>query len=182
MARHSRPLALTPLATGCLLALVATLAACGDKNMPAPKAPAPEVAAKPAPAPAPVARREGVNLSQEIRDACGIATVTEAPKFDYDSSAMSSTDRDQLNQLARCLTTGPLKGRPVQLVGRADPRGETEYNMTLGESRATTVRKYLNSLGVEASRMTETSRGELDATGHDEESWKQDRRVDIALK
>jgi hypothetical protein len=101
-------------------ALAAVTAGCGEKNMTPPKGPEAEVAVHPAPPPA--ARKEGINLSQEIRDACGIAAVTEAPKFDYDSSAMSASDRDQLNQLARCLTTGALKGRAVQLVGRADPR------------------------------------------------------------
>jgi outer membrane protein OmpA-like peptidoglycan-associated protein len=29
--------------------------------------------------------------------------------------------------------------------------------------------------------MSETSRGALDATGHDEETWRKDRRVDISL-
>ena len=58
-----------------------------------------------------------------------------------------------LEQVARCLTTGPLKGRHVELIGRADPRGEVEYNMILGESRASTVNKYLAALGVSPEQM-----------------------------
>jgi peptidoglycan-associated lipoprotein len=68
------------------------------------------------------------------------------------------------------------------LTGRADTRGTTEYNMTLGANRAHTVSQYLSSKGVESIRMKETSRGELDATGTDVLGQKQDRRVDITLR
>jgi peptidoglycan-associated lipoprotein len=69
----------------------------------------------------------------------------------------------------------------VQLIGRADPRGEPEYNMMLGDARAGNVDQYLVALGVDAMQMTTTSRGELDATGTDEPSWQRDRRVDMRL-
>ncbi len=83
--------------------------------------------------------------------------------------------------LARCLSQGALKGRGLELTGRADPRGEPEYNMSLGESRADSVRRYLHDLGVQAERLRATSRGEIDATGTDESGWAYDRRVDIDL-
>ena len=53
--------------------------------------------------------------------------------------------------------------------------------MSLGESRAESVRRYLHDLGVQAERLRATSRGEIDATGTDEGSWARDRRVDIDL-
>jgi peptidoglycan-associated lipoprotein len=80
------------------------------------------------------------------------------------------------------MTDGALKGKNVELVGRADPRGEQEYNMGLGSSRATAAHSYLKGLGIADSRMSETSRGALDATGHDEEGWAKDRRVDIRVR
>jgi peptidoglycan-associated lipoprotein len=122
-----------------------------------------------------------LNLSAEIRKQCNIDDSDRAPKFDFDSSQLAGNDRDILQLVARCVTTGPLQGRSLRLVGRADPRGESEYNMNLGEARATSARRYLASLGVDNSRMAETSRGALDATGHDEETWRKDRRVDIDL-
>jgi peptidoglycan-associated lipoprotein len=122
-----------------------------------------------------------IDVDDDIRKACRIEESDKTPKFDYDSSMLSSADRDVLEQVARCLTTGPLKGRHVELIGRADPRGEVEYNMILGESRASTVNKYLAALGVSPEQMAETSRGELDATGTDESSWQLDRRVDLRL-
>ena len=123
-------------------------------------------------------------LSDRLRAACGITsveTVKETPKFDFDQTAILPEDRDVLARVAVCLTTGPLKGRSVQLVGRADPRGTQEYNMALGERRSNAVERYLGGLGVPAAQLTETSRGALDATGNDEAAWRQDRRVDIDL-
>jgi peptidoglycan-associated lipoprotein len=133
----------------------------------------------------PVARdpNAAVNLSDEILRQCGVKVnqVQESPKFNFDSTDLSNAEKDILNQVASCLTTGPLKGRKVQLVGRADPRGEQEYNMELGENRANTVKKYMTGLGVAADHVSLTSRGKLDATGTDEAGWAKDRRVDISL-
>jgi peptidoglycan-associated lipoprotein len=125
-----------------------------------------------------------VYLSDSLRKACGITTVDtikDTPKFDFDQSEILPEDRDVLAVVARCLTTGALKGRSVKFVGRADPRGAQEYNMALGERRANAVMKYLAALGVAASQMTDTSRGALDATGSDAAAWRKDRRVDIDL-
>jgi peptidoglycan-associated lipoprotein len=112
---------------------------------------------------------------------CKIQEPERAPTFDFDDATISRADGDVLMQVARCLTTGALQGRTIELVGRADPRGETEYNLTLGASRAASVNGYLLALGVGASQLRPTSRGELDASGTDEESWRLDRRVDLRL-
>jgi peptidoglycan-associated lipoprotein len=125
-----------------------------------------------------------VALGEDLVRVCRISVsdVEKTPKFDFDQSELSTQDRDVLTQVARCLTTGPLRGRPIRLVGRADPRGENEYNMTLGGHRAESVKTYLTHLGVDGSRVAETSRGELDATGREEEGWRRDRRVDVVLQ
>jgi peptidoglycan-associated lipoprotein len=139
------------------------------------------------PPPAPVATSRvagpppGVELSTDIRRICKIDDTDRTPKFDFDSSDLSADDRDVLVQVARCLTTGPLRGHAVELIGRADPRGEPEYNMVLGSSRSTHVDQYLTHLGVDPMQLTATSRGELDANGKDEVGWKHDRRVDLRL-
>jgi peptidoglycan-associated lipoprotein len=86
-----------------------------------------------------------------------------------------------LQQVADCLTKGPLKGRSVKLVGRADPRGTDEYNLGLGSRRAESVRSYLTRLGVPAARLSPSTRGDLDASGTDETSYRRDRRVDLKL-
>lgn len=130
---------------------------------------------------APAAVQSGVAMSDDLRRVCGIEDTGSAPKFDFDSALLSTTDRSELDQLAKCMTSGPLKGKSVELVGRADPRGEEEYNMNLGATRASSVEHYLAALGISGSRFTTTSRGALDAQGHDETTWAVDRRVDLRL-
>jgi peptidoglycan-associated lipoprotein len=125
-----------------------------------------------------------LSVSDEIAKACGIQRPDGkqvAPSFEFDSATLGQDDRDMLAQVAKCLTDGALRGRSVMLVGRTDPRGEEEYNMNLGGSRADTVRRYMQDLGVGKGNLATTSRGEIDATGKDEAGWAKDRRVDVQL-
>lgn len=120
-----------------------------------------------------------INISDEIKRACGLSE-TEA-HFAYNSANVQEDDRRVLKKLADCFATGPLKGRQMNLIGHADPRGEAEYNMILGEKRAENVSNALIKAGLPDQQVTTTSRGEMDATGTDEASWARDRRVDINL-
>ena len=145
----------------------------------------PNAAALAALAGAPLVVTTGLSVSNEISRACGIPARANgkklAPSFEYDSAALAEEDRALLAEVAKCLTEGALKGRAVSLVGRADPRGEPEYNMTLGGSRADSVRRYMVDLGVGRDKLSATSRGAMDATGKDEAGWIEDRRVDVEL-
>jgi peptidoglycan-associated lipoprotein len=125
-----------------------------------------------------------LQVSEDLARACNLqfGNAERAPKFDFDKSDLSPEDRNVIQQVATCVTTGPLRGRALALVGRTDARGEAEYNMSLGEHRADAVRRYLEALGVPTPQLAETSRGKLDATGTDDASWQRDRRVDIGLK
>jgi peptidoglycan-associated lipoprotein len=130
------------------------------------------------------AEKMAVNVDDSIIKACDLkfSNIDEAPKFDFDSEQLTEGEKSVLEAVAKCLTTGPLKGRSVDLVGRADPRGETEYNMTLGAKRSRAAHTFLSGLGVANDKLHDTSRGELDATGKDEEGWRRDRRVDVRLR
>lgn len=121
-----------------------------------------------------------VHISDEIVRACGISEPDAY--FAFDSARLTESDTRVLGQIAGCFSSGPLKGRQMNLVGRADPRGAQEYNMTLGQSRADSVEKYLESKGLQKTAVQTTSRGAMDAVGTDEPSWARDRRVDILLK
>src|ERR1700722_3959860 len=142
---------------------------CGHDNPP-PVTPAPAATTgSSTPKPSSAQKQDpAVNVSKEIMDACNVTIPDRAPKFDFDSTDLSSAEKAILDQVAKCLSTGPLAGKNVKLVGRAGPRGEQEYNMELGENRGSSVKKYLVSLGVDGKRMALTSRGALDATGTDE--------------
>jgi peptidoglycan-associated lipoprotein len=159
----------------CLAGLVVFAVGCAKK--PAPRAPEAVVTTTSAPV------KRHVQVGDDLAKICAIQfdDARRAPKFDFDDADLLPADRDVLEQIAKCVTTGPLMGKKLALVGRADPRGATEYNMVLGGHRAETVRSYLSHLGVDANGMTETSRGELDAEGTDEASWSVDRRVDVLL-
>jgi peptidoglycan-associated lipoprotein len=136
-----------------------------------------------APAQARPGAEPAVHVSSDLERDCKIVvgTVTEAPKFDFDDSTLLPEDRAVLDQVAKCVTTGPLKGRALKLTGRADNRGTEEYNFALGAHRANTVERYLAALGVAPPKLHETSRGELDAKGSDDPARRADRRVDIDL-
>jgi peptidoglycan-associated lipoprotein len=120
-----------------------------------------------------------VAISDEIRTKCGISD--EDAYFPFDSSRLTTNDHTPLGQVARCFTKGPLSGRGVKLVGRADSRGSSDYNLTLGQARADAVGIYLDALGVAKSKTQTTSRGAMDATGTEETGWQRDRRVDVML-
>jgi peptidoglycan-associated lipoprotein len=120
-----------------------------------------------------------VNISEDIRNACGIAEA-EA-RFAFDSATVQKGDLPVLDKLAICFTSGKLAGRNMRLVGHADPRGDEEYNLVLGGRRADGVKNYLVGAGLPGAQAQTTSRGEMDATGMNESGWARDRRVDIVL-
>ena len=78
--------------------------------------------------------------------------------FDYDMSTIRDDARPILQKnadyLRRWTTTR------VSVEGHADARGTAEYNLALGERRASAIRDYLVSLGIAADRLLSVSRGE----------------------
>lgn len=166
-----------------LLAL-ATAAACSH-NTPKQTTPVAETPVAKAPAqPAPTKEvSPSVGVSDDLAKQCELklGNTQAAPKFDFDTSELEPSDRDVLQQIATCVTTGPLKGKKLELTGRADPRGTEEYNLGLGSRRAGSVKTYLNRLGVNPGQLNQNTRGALDATGTDESTYSTDRRVDITL-
>ena len=68
----------------------------------------------------------------------------------------------------------------VRITGAADPRGTEEYNLALGDRRATSVKRFLSALGVADTAIETVSTGEEFATGTDESTWARDRRAEIS--
>ena len=101
--------------------------------------------------------------------------------FDFDSAQVAEGERAKVEALAQFMKNDPAT--VVVLEGNCDERGSTEYNISLGERRALAVRAYLTSLGIDAERMQPRSYGEEKPAnpGHDEESWRVNRRVEFAL-
>lgn len=98
--------------------------------------------------------------------------------FEYDSSDLKPEAMQALDVHAKDLKAN---GNRVVLEGHADERGTREYNMALGERRAQAVQRYLVLQGVSPAQLELVSYGEERpvATGSDESSWAQNRRVEL---
>ena len=66
----------------------------------------------------------------------------------------------------------------VTVEGHCDERGTAEYNLALGERRATAVKAYMASLGISPDRVRTVSYGKEFPfnPGHTEDAWAQNRR------
>lgn len=101
--------------------------------------------------------------------------------FEYDSAQVADSERSKLEAVAEYLRSNSNVGLLVE--GHCDERGSNEYNLSLGERRAQAVRAYVIGLGIASDRIKTASYGEEQpaAFGHDEESWRQNRRAQFGL-
>ncbi|RRQ21167.1 peptidoglycan-associated lipoprotein Pal [Thiohalobacter thiocyanaticus] len=99
--------------------------------------------------------------------------------FEFDSSEVAAEDREVVAAHARYLSANPQQ--QVVLEGHADERGSREYNIGLGDRRAQSVRRMLEFQGVTPDQVRTVSYGEEKPAveGHDEQAWRQNRRVEI---
>src|SRR5713226_6773734 len=121
-------------------------------------------------APPPVEQPRQPSLDElflkEVRDAY----------FDYDKADLRPDARAALSKTADFLKNYPqLK---VNIEGHCDERGSTEYNLGLGDRRASAVKQYIVSLGVSADRVGTVSFGKEKpfCTETNEACWQQNRR------
>ncbi len=123
-----------------------------------------------------------IQLSDDFRRQCQLPNAPqEAPHFDYADATLHARGANILDDVAKCLSSGPLKGRTMSIIGRTDPRGSAEYNKELSANRANAARDYLVQHGVTTSNIRVIARGAQGAMGNDEASWALDRRVDFEL-
>lgn len=105
-----------------------------------------------------------------------VVNVGDRVFFGYDRYDLAPEARMTLEQQANWLKRYPHV--TVTIEGHADERGTREYNLALGDRRATSVRNYLIALGVAPSRISTISYGkERPAVmGSNAESWALNRR------
>ncbi|MDH3665185.1 MAG: peptidoglycan-associated lipoprotein Pal [Alphaproteobacteria bacterium] len=97
--------------------------------------------------------------------------------FDYDSAVLSPVATETLDRQGAWLRQYP--SLVVTIEGHADERGTREYNLAIGDRRATAVRNYLLALNVSPNQILTISYGEerpADA-GSDESAWANNRRA-----
>jgi peptidoglycan-associated lipoprotein len=96
--------------------------------------------------------------------------------FDFNKADIRADARDPLSKDAEFLRNNP--GVRVTVEGHCDERGSTEYNLALGDRRASAVKQYLVSLGISADRISTVSFGKEKpfCTQSNESCWQQNRR------
>jgi len=102
--------------------------------------------------------------------------------FEYDKSRLLPAARELLKKKAQWLQSNPES--IILIEGHCDERGTNEYNLTLGERRASAAKTYLTDLGISPSRLTTISYGEerpVDS-GQTEESWAKNRRAHFEVE
>jgi peptidoglycan-associated lipoprotein len=101
--------------------------------------------------------------------------------FSYDESSLSDDSRTKLSRNADLLKAQMRLNMTIE--GHCDERGTNEYNLALGERRASAVKSYLSSLGVTADRMRTLSYGSERpvCTEHEESCWSQNRRAHMII-
>src|SRR5918995_192170 len=122
------------LLTTVALLIIVVIASCGRRTPP------------PAPAPAPKPLTEDEIFQRKTLAELNAEMPLGDVFFDYDMSSIRDDARPILQKnadyLRRWTTTR------VSIEGHADARGTAEYNLALGERRASSVRDYLVSLGI----------------------------------
>jgi peptidoglycan-associated lipoprotein len=105
-----------------------------------------------------------------------VQNVGDRVFFDFDKSDMKPEGRQVLQRQADWLKKYP--NVTVTVEGHCDERGTREYNLALGERRASAVKKMLVALGIPANRVSTISYGKERpaVVGSNEAAWAQNRR------
>jgi peptidoglycan-associated lipoprotein len=102
--------------------------------------------------------------------------------FDYDRSDIRGDQRVRVKDNADILKT--WKNWSVTVEGHCDERGTNEYNLALGERRATAAKNALVAEGIASGRLSTVSFGEERASdpGHTEAAWSRNRRAEFKVR
>jgi peptidoglycan-associated lipoprotein len=126
----------------------------------------------------------GTNL--EVRDPSIIETddsirgLLKPVYFGFDSSVIPTEERVKLQAAADYIKANP--NYRLLLEGHCDWRGTDEYNLGLGDRRASAAKRYLLDLGVTDNKVEIVSTGSLEAKKNaDEATMKTDRRAEIII-
>lgn len=134
----------------------------------------------PTPPPAPLTASETPEAPIKM-DPVGLRTQRSV-YFDLNSADIKADYDPALRAHARYLAEHP-KAR-VRIEGNADERGSAAYNVTLGLKRAANVRATLAKHGASKNQLSIKTLGASNPkkTGHDEESWAENRRSDVVYE
>jgi outer membrane protein OmpA-like peptidoglycan-associated protein len=124
---------------------------------------------------------QGVNVTRTSPNELNVSVQNEV-LFDFNSSALRSTSRDSLRQMADVFDKYPDTTLSVQ--GHTDSIGSASYNQRLSERRADSVAGYLQDLGVRSGRIETIGYGKSQprATNSTAAGRQLNRRVEIHVR
>lgn len=101
--------------------------------------------------------------------------------FPTDSYSLNDQEKESLDELANKLKK--KNKNKIRIDGYTDSTGSVEYNNTLSEKRANSVKEYLEKQGIESSRMTTKGYGSSNpiADNKTAEGRKKNRRVEVII-
>ncbi|HWC97407.1 MAG TPA: OmpA family protein, partial [Candidatus Sulfopaludibacter sp.] len=126
--------------------------------------------------------RQQLNLILETRETQrGLIVNISDVLFDFNKYTLKPGAREKLAKVSGILLAYP--GLKIQLEGHTDAIGTDDYNQTLSEERAGSVRTYMVSQGVPAETVTAVGMGKADpvATNDTAAGRQQNRRVDMVV-
>lgn len=99
--------------------------------------------------------------------------------FDFDKAMIKPEYVKVLDAHAKYLVNNPEKSLTVE--GHTDEKGTPEYNIALGERRASAVSTYLENMGVASSQLRVVSYGEEKPVNfsHNADAWAENRRAEL---
>jgi peptidoglycan-associated lipoprotein len=125
--------------------------------------------------------RDPDNIRGRTIDEINADSPLDDIRFEFDSAVLLDGARATLERHAEWLRGYPTV--TILVEGHCDERGTVEYNLALGERRATAAMEYLVSLGIPPNRLKTISYGKefpLDS-GHNEEAWARNRRAHFQI-
>ena len=113
-----------------------------------------------------------------------IASDVQDAYFDYDKTDLRSDARDVLSRNAAALKSilTDFPNASIVIEGHCDERGSAEYNLGLGDQRASAAKEFLLGLGISADRLKTISYGKErpQCTEQNESCWQKNRRAHFA--
>jgi peptidoglycan-associated lipoprotein len=126
-------------------------------------------------------RDEGDNIGNNMYGGFTmVRDVLPSVYFGFDSTSVGASERLKLQQAAEYLEQNSDQHLLVE--GHCDWHGTKEYNLTLGDRRANSIRDYLGTVGITPERIVKISKGSLEAiSGLSKEMSSQNRRADLIV-
>lgn len=118
---------------------------------------------------------------ERVGEGIKLTLKENAVRFDLNKSSLTTTAQANLDKLVTVFNNYP--DTDIVIYGYTDATGADDYNLTLSQQRAASVKAYLIGKGISSARIQTTGMGEADpiADNTTKEGQAQNRRVEFAI-